>query len=88
MRVPIPALTEERRKELCKKAREIGEQGKVAIRHIRHEGRELLEKKEKDKVISEDDKEDGFEKIQKLHDKYIEEIDKSVEKKESDIMEV
>lgn len=88
VRVPIPALTEERRKELCKKAREIGEKGKVAIRHIRHEGRELLEKKEKDKAISEDDKIKGFEKIQKLHDKYIEEIDKSVEKKESDIMEV
>lgn len=88
VRVPVPPLTEERRKELCKKAREIGEKGKIAIRHIRHEGREILENKEKEKLISEDDKKEGFEKIQKLHDKYIEEIEKTVEKKESDIMEV
>jgi ribosome recycling factor len=87
VRVPVPALTEERRKELCKRAREIGEKGKITIRHIRHESREELEKKEKAKELSEDDRDLGFEKIQKLHDKHIEEIQHSVAKKESDIME-
>jgi ribosome recycling factor len=87
IRVPVPALTEERRKELCKKAREFGEKGKIAIRHIRHECREDLEKKEKAKEISEDDRDLGWEKIQKLHDKHIEEIQHSVAKKETDIME-
>lgn len=87
VRVPVPPLTEERRKELCKKAREIGEKGKIAVRHIRHEFREELGKKEKNKEISEDDKNEGFEKIQKLHDKAIEEIQHSVSNKEKDIME-
>jgi len=76
-----PCSYRREKKRTLQKAREIGEKGKVAIRHIRHEGRELLEKKKKNKAISEDDKKEGFEKIQKLHDKYIEEIDKSVEKK-------
>lgn len=88
IRVPIPQLTEERRKELCKKAREMGEKGKVAVRHHRHEGRAALEKLEKDKKVSEDDREFGFEQIQKAHDRYIEEIGKSVTHKEADIMEV
>lgn len=88
IRVPVPPLTEERRKELCKKAREIGEKGKIAIRQIRHQYREQLEKMEKDKEISEDDRKIGFDKIQKLHDKAVEEIQKSVENKEKDIMEV
>ncbi len=88
IRIPIPQLTEERRKELCKRAREIGEKGKVVVRHIRHEAREALEKKTKAKEISEDERDRGFEQIQKLHDHYIEEITKSVTKKEADIMEV
>lgn len=88
IRVPVPQLTEERRKELCKKAKEIGEKGKVAVRHVRHEGREDLEKKEKAKAISEDDRDLGYEKIQKLHDKAIEDIQHSVSNKEKDIMEV
>lgn len=88
IRIPIPTLTEERRKDLCKKAREFGEKGKVAIRHARHEQRELLEKRMKAKEISEDDRDRGFEQIQKSHDHHIEEITKSVSKKEADIMEV
>ncbi len=88
IRLPVPQLTEERRKELCKKAREVGEKGKVAVRHIRHEGRTALEKKEKAKEISEDDRDKGFEEIQKLHDRAVEEIAKSVAKKEADILEV
>jgi len=88
IRIPIPALTEERRKELCKKAREVGEKGKVAIRHIRHEGRGQVEKEEKAKAISEDERDQAFDKIQHLHDTYIEEISRSVTRKEADIMEV
>ena len=88
IRLPIPPLTEERRKELCKKAREIGEKGKVSIRHIRHEARTALEKREKAKEISEDDRDKGFEKIQHLHDQHIKEIGDAVTKKEADIMEV
>jgi ribosome recycling factor len=88
IRLPIPALTEERRKDLCKRAREIGEKGKVAVRHIRHEGRAALEKKEKAKEISEDDRDKGFEKVQQLHDQYIQHLTDSVTHKEKDIMEV
>lgn len=88
IRLPVPQLTEERRKELCKRAREVGEKGKVAVRHIRHEGRALLEKREKAKEISEDDRDKGFEEIQRLHDRAVEEIGKSVAKKEADILEV
>lgn len=88
IRLPVPQLTEERRKDLCKKAREVGEKGKVAVRHIRHEGRAALEKKEKAKEISEDERDKGFEEIQKLHDRAVEEIAKSVSKKEADILEV
>jgi ribosome recycling factor len=88
IRIPIPALTEERRKELCKRAREIGEKGKVAVRHLRHEGRTALEKREKAKEISEDDRDKGFEKVQQLHDSFIQQITDSVSHKEKDIMEV
>jgi ribosome recycling factor len=88
IRIPIPALTEERRKDLCKRAREVGEKGKVAVRHIRHEGRTALEKREKAKEISEDDREKGFEKVQQLHDACIHSIAESVTHKEKDIMEV
>lgn len=88
IRLPIPPLTEERRKDLCKKAREMGEKGKVAIRHIRHESRTALEKREKAKEISEDDRDMGFEKIQTHHDHFVKEIADAVSKREADIMEV
>jgi ribosome recycling factor len=88
IRIPIPALTEERRKELCKRAREIGEKGKVAIRHIRHEARSGLEKKEKAKEISEDERDKGYDKVQALHDDHIQAITDSVSHKEADILEV
>ncbi len=88
IRIPIPALTEERRKELCKKAREIGEKGKVAVRHLRHEGRTALERREKSKEISEDERDKGFDRVQHLHDDYIKQITDSVAHKEKDIMEV
>ncbi|MEJ2366825.1 MAG: ribosome recycling factor [Acidobacteriota bacterium] len=88
IRVPVPSLTEERRLELCKKAREIGEKGKVSVRHARHEGRQGLEKLEKEKSISEDERDRGYTKVQEMHDKYVEEISESVSRKETDIMEV
>lgn len=88
IRIPVPTLTEERRRDLCKRAREIGERGKVAVRHIRHEGRTALEKKEKSKELSEDDRDMGFEKVQQLHDQYIQNLTDSVSHKEKDIMEV
>lgn len=88
IRLPVPQLTEERRLELCKRAREYGEKGKVAVRHIRHEGRNTLEKLTKDKEISEDERDRGYTKIQELHDKAVQEIGDSVSKKESAIMEV
>jgi ribosome recycling factor len=88
IRLPVPQLTEERRKDLCKKAREMGEKGKVAVRHIRHEGRAALEKEEKAKTISEDERDRGYTRVQELHDQAIEEIGGSVSRKEADIMEV
>lgn len=88
IRIPIPALTEERRKELCKKARETGEKGKVAIRHIRHEARAAVEKQEKAKEISEDERDKSWDRIQHMHDAHIQEITDSVAHKEKDILEV
>jgi ribosome recycling factor len=88
IRLPVPQLTEETRKDLCKRARELGEKGKVAVRHNRHEGRSALEKREKDKEISEDERDRGYDQIQQLHDNAIEEISQSVSRKEADIMEV
>lgn len=88
IRIPIPALTEERRKELCKRAREVGEKGKVAIRHIRHEARASVERQEKAKEISEDERDKSWEKIQHMHDAHIQEITDGVAHKEKDILEV
>jgi ribosome recycling factor len=88
IRLPVPQLTEETRRDLCKRARELGEKGKVAVRHNRHEGRSALEKREKDKEISEDERNRGYDQIQQLHDNAIEEISQSVSRKEADIMEV
>lgn len=88
IRLNIPSLTTERRKELVKKAKEIAERGRVSIRRIRHEARSKIEVKCKAKEISEDERDSGYESIQKFHDKFIAEIDTSLEKREKDIMEV
>jgi len=88
IRIPVPTLTEERRKDLCKRAREMGEKGRIGIRHHRHEARAALEQMAKDAEISEDARDRGFAKIQEAHDRYVEEINSSVAKKEVDIMEV
>ncbi len=88
IRIPIPVLTEERRKELCKRAREVGEKGKISIRLHRQNARSSLEKLAKDSEISETNRDRYFDNIQELHDEAIEDIGSSVSKKEEDIMEV
>lgn len=88
IRVPIPALTEERRRELVKVVKKMSEEAKVAVRNERRDAIEKLKKMEKDKQISEDDNKKGSEQIQKLTDEYIKKIDEVTEKKEKEIMEI
>lgn len=88
IRVPMPPLTEERRKELIKVVRSEGEQGRVAIRNIRRDANNHLKELVKDKKISEDDERRAGEVIQKLTDKYINEVDAVLEVKEKDLMEI
>ncbi|WP_115709042.1 ribosome recycling factor [Legionella sainthelensi] len=88
IRVPMPPLTEERRKELIKVVRNEGEQGKVSIRNIRRDANTQLKDLVKEKSISEDDERRAAEAIQKLTDKYILEVDALLAEKEKDLMEV
>ncbi len=88
IRIPIPPLSEERRVELVKRVKDMGEQGKVAMRNIRRDSNDELKKAEKDKNISEDQMHDGLKKIQDLLDKYSKIIDEMIESKEKEIMEV
>ena len=81
-------MTEERRKELVKDIRKMAEEAKVSIRSIRRDGMEDLKTKQKNSEITEDDKTRGEEKIQKLTDKYVAEIDKILENKEKEIMSI
>lgn len=88
IRVPMPPLSEERRKELAKVARSEGEQAKVAVRNLRREGNEQLKKLLKDKAISEDDDRRGQDEVQKLTDRHIAEVDKLIAAKEQEILTV
>jgi ribosome recycling factor len=88
IRVPMPALTEERRKELTKIVKNEGETAKVAVRNLRRDANEQLKKLVKDKEISEDDERRGGDDIQKLTDRFVTEIDKLVQTKEAEIMTV
>lgn len=88
IRVQIPTLTEERRKELVKFVKKLSEEAKVAIRNERRDAIEKLKKMEKDKQISEDDNKKSTEQIQKLTDDYIKKVDEVTEKKEKEIMEI
>ena len=88
IRVPMPALTEERRRELTKVVKSEGETAKVAIRNLRRDANEALKKLVKDKEISEDDERRASDDVQKLTDKHIAEIDKLVQSKEAEIMTV
>jgi len=88
IRVPTPALTEERRKEMVKLVRSEAEDAKIAIRNIRRDANESLKKLLKDKAISEDDERRTEDEVQKLTDKFVAEVDKLVVEKEKDVMTV
>ena len=88
IRINIPPLTEERRKEFCKIASKYAEEGKVSLRNIRREAIEKTKKLEKAAEISEDQSRDEQENIQKLTDKFITEVEKHLHEKEADILKV
>jgi len=88
IRVPMPALTEERRSDLTKVVRGEGEDARVAVRNVRRDANNDLKSLLKDKDISEDDERRGQDEVQKLTDKYIAEIDKVVAEKEKELMTV
>ncbi len=88
IRIQIPPLTEERRKELVKFAKSTAEQAKVAIRNIRRDANDDLKKKMKNGDISEDEEKRGIDTIQKLTDTYIESVGSLLDEKETEIMEV
>jgi ribosome recycling factor len=88
VRVPIPPLTEERRKDLAKTAHHMAEEARVEIRRYRHEGNDRLKKLFKDKTISEDDERRGLEESQKLTDKKVKEVDDLLKAKEQEILAV
>ena len=88
IRLVFPELTEERRKDLAKDVKKIGEGAKVAIRNIRRDAMDSIKKMEKAGDISEDDLKQGEEKIQKITDKMIEKVDKAIETKTKEIMTV
>ena len=88
LRVPMPALTEERRKELTKIVRHAGEEAKIAVRSVRREGNEHLKKLLKDKDVSEDDERRAQDDVQRLTDRTIAEIDRLVQGKEAEVMAV
>lgn len=88
IRVPTPALTEERRKEMVKLTKSEGEDAKIAVRNIRRDANEALKKMVKDKTASEDDERRSSEEIQKLTDKAVADIDKLLVEKEKEIMTV
>ena len=88
IRLNIPALTNDRRKELVKLAAKYGEEGKVSVRNIRRDAIDLVKKQEKAKEIAEDESRDLQDKIQKLTDKYITRVEEVLADKEKDIMTV
>lgn len=88
IRIPIPALNEERRQELAKVASKYAEEGKIGIRNIRRDGMDALKKMEKDKVLSEDDLKRHSDKVQTITDDFIKKIDDLLAAKQKDIMNV
>lgn len=88
IRIPIPPLNEERRKELVRHCKHVAEEGRVAVRNIRRDANEHAKKAQKDKEISEDQEADLHDEVQKLTDESIKKIDELLAKKEKDVMEV
>lgn len=88
VRIPIPALTEDRRKDLVKRAHHMAEESRTAIRQVRRDGNEKLKKLLKDSEISQDDEKRGLDEIQKMTDKHIDEVAAVLKHKEVEIMAV
>ncbi len=88
IRVPIPSLTEERRKELIKVAHKYAEQGRVSVRNVRRDGMDALKHLEKDGKVTEDEHRKRGDEIQKLTDEYIKKVDETLAAKEKDIVHV
>ncbi len=88
IRVPMPALTEERRRDLIKVVKGEGEDAKVSVRNVRRDANDQLKKLLKDKDISEDDERRAQDEVQKLTDKYVAEVDKALQAKETDLMAI
>jgi ribosome recycling factor len=88
VRIPVPPLTEERRKDLVKVCKKYGEEAKVRLRAIRHEANNELKKQHKEGKISEDDRRRGETEIQKVTDQYAQKVDQILKKKEEEILEL
>lgn len=88
IRLSVPALTEERRKQFAKQIHEIAEEHRVAVRNVRHSSNDALKKMLKDKEVSEDDEKRGLEEVQKLTNTYISKVDELAKNKEQEIMSV
>ena len=88
LRIPVPPLTEERRKEFVKMCKKYSEDGKIAIRNIRRDQLEVLKKAEKNKSFAEDERKKGEEEIQKITDSFIKEIDLALAAKEKELTEI
>ncbi len=88
VRLPIPPLTQERRKQLAKSVGHIGEQRRVAVRQVRHDANDQIKTALKEKKISEDEEKDALKKVQDMTNQYIDKVDELQKKKESEILEI
>lgn len=88
IRLPIPPLTEERRKQLAKAIGHLAEEHRVAVRQVRHDSNDQLKKSLKEKQISEDEEKDGLKKVQDLTNDYISKVDALLKKKEAEVLEI
>jgi ribosome recycling factor len=88
IRLAIPPLTAERRKELVKQVKKMGEESKIALRNVRRDGNETLKSFEKDKLVSEDDMRRGQEQVQKITDRFIANVDDILQTKEHEVLEI
>ncbi len=88
IRIQVPELTEERRRDLGKQAREIGEEGKIAVRKVRQEANDVLKDEQKDGLITEDEFHKDRDDVQKLTDSYCEKVDRIISAKNAEIMEL
>jgi ribosome recycling factor len=86
VRIPVPPLTDERRKELSRHVHKMAEEGRNSLRAVRRDGNERLKKLLKDKKISEDDERKGLDEVQKLTDRFIQQVDELQKKKDQDLL--